>query len=188
MTCEQFGDVNALDIGLSLTMYCAERNHGVFKDQAMVYSERPHMIELTGSLRDRERQMMRHVEYGSTNLQAAFDLILNLAKRHNLDQKDLPSKVIIFSDMQFNSVCGGRTETNFEAIQRKFRQAGYEAPQLVFWHLASRRAGSEATKFDKGVAMVSGFSPAILKAVLGGSDLTPEGVVRKAVCIERYDW
>lgn len=196
MTFEHFGDVNALDIGLSLTMYCAERNHGVFKDQCLLYSTTPKLLEIAGSLRDRERQLMKHVECGSTNLQAAFDLILNLAKKHHLEQSDLPSKVIIFSDMEFNAVNGGhdgygrnRVEaTNFETIQRKFRQAGYEAPQLVFWRLAARSKTSEATKYDKGVAMVSGFSPAILKAVLGGTDLTPEGVVRKAVCTPRYDW
>ncbi len=196
MTSERFGDVNALDIGLSLTMYCAERNHGVFKNVAMVYSTNPFFVELTGSLKDRERQLMKHVEYGSTDLQKAFDKILGLAQKHNLAQEDLPSKVIIFSDMEFDSVCrgGGDTfgygsnETNFEAIRRKFEQAGYVMPQIVFWHLASRKPKAQATVNDKGVAIVSGFSPAILKAVLGGEDMSPLAVVKKAVMVERYDW
>lgn len=202
MTSERFGDVNALDIGLSLTMYCAERNHGIFKDVAMVYSTNPYFIELTGSLKDRERQLMKHVEYGSTDLQKAFDKILTLAQKHRLSQEDLPSKVIIYSDMEFNAVCrtgleaeggfnwgtGGGSETNLEAIRRKFEQSGYTMPQIVFWHLASRKQKAQATFNDKGVAIVSGFSPAILKAVLGGADLTPMGVIRKAVEIERYDW
>lgn len=186
MTCENFGNVDALDIGVSLTMYCAERNHGVFKDQAMIYSTRPRFVELAGSVSERRKQMMAHVEYGSTDIDAAFRLILDLAVRHNLSQEDLPSKVLIFSDMQFDAV-GGRT-TNLEAINQHFARAGYKAPQLVFWHLASRRQAQPATINDKGVAMVSGFSPAILKAVLGGEDLSPLGVVRKAVMVERYDW
>lgn len=197
MTSERFGDVNALDIGVSLTMYCAQRNHGVFKDQAMIYSTNPFFVELTGSLRDRERQMMAHVEYGSTDLQKAFDLILQTAVKHKLDQKDIPTKVIIFSDMEFNAVCrsGGSdmwgssgNPTNFEAIKLKFERNGYVAPQIVFWHLASRTKKAQATVNDKGVAIVSGFSPAILKAVMGGSDLTPMGVILKAVAIPRYDW
>lgn len=196
MTTERFGDVNALDIGLSLTMYCAERNRGVFKDVAMVYSTNPFFIELSGSLQDRERQLMKHVEYGSTDLQKAFDKILGLAQKHKLSQEDLPSKVIIYSDMEFNAVCRaggdhwghGSNETNFEAIRRKFEQAGYVMPQIVFWHLASRNPKAQATINDKGVAIVSGFSPAILKAVLGGDDMTPMGVVRNAVMVPRYDW
>ncbi len=190
MTSEQFGAVDALDIGVSLTMYCAERNRGVFKDQAMVYSTNPYFIELTGSLRDRNRQMMSHVEYGSTNLEKAFDLILKLAVKNNLSQEDLPTKVIIFSDMEFNAVSGWgySGQTNFEAIHSKFNDKGYQAPQLVFWHLASRAKKAQATVNDKGVAMVSGFSPAILKAVLGSDDLTPMGVVLKAVSVPRYDW
>lgn len=189
MTNEQFGDVNALDIGLSLTMYCAERNRGVFKDIAMVYSTNPYFIELSGSLQDRQRQLMKHVEYGSTDLQKAFDEILKLAVKNKLSQEDLPTKVIIFSDMEFNSVCGDyRGNTNFEAIKLKFEHNGYVAPQIVFWHLASRKPKAQATVNDKGVAIVSGFSPSILKAVLGGADLTPMGVILKAVAITRYDW
>lgn len=186
MTTEQFGAVNALDIGVSLTMYCAERNNGIFKDQALIYSTNPSFIELTGSLAARQRQMMKHVEYGSTDIQAAFNLILETAVNNNLEQKELPTKVIIFSDMEFNSVAG--YNTNLEAIRQQYERAGYVVPQLVFWHLATRVRKAQATTNDSGVAIVSGFSPAILKAVLGGSDLTPLGVVERAVMVPRYDW
>lgn len=189
MTCEKFGAVNALEVGVSLSMYCAERNHGIFKDQVMVYSDNPYMIELVGSLADRYRQMMEHVEYGSTNIQKAFTLILSTAVKHKLDQEDLPTKVIIFSDMEFNSVCGMQHgKTNLDAIRTKFQNAGYKMPQLVFWHLASRKPKAQATVFDQDIAIVSGFSPAILKAVLGGEDFSPMGVVYKALMVERYDW
>ncbi|XAO54208.1 RNA-binding protein [Yersinia phage vB_YenM_P778] len=186
MTGEVFGNVDALDIGVSLSMYCAERNQGVFKDKVMIYSTNPFFIDLSGGVRERRNQMMKHVEYGSTNFAAAFDKILELAKRHNLAQEDLPTKVLVFSDMQFDSI-GGR-QTNFEAIVQKFERAGYVAPTLVFWYLASRKPTSEATIRDKNVALVSGFSPAILKAVLGGDSFNPLDIVKKAVCIERYDW
>lgn len=186
MTWERFGDATALDIGLALTMYCAERNHGIFKNQAMIYATRPSFIELTGTLAQRTANLMYVVHYGSTNLQGAFDAILDLALRNRLPQSELPSKVIIFSDMEFNGACGN--QTNLEAIKSKFARAGYEAPQIVFWHLASRVAKAQATVNDRGVVIVSGFSPAILKAVLGSNDLTPLGVVLKAISVERYDW
>ncbi len=122
MSWVNFGSITALDIGVSLALYVAERNTGCFKNELMVYSTNPHFIELSGDLRNRHRQVMRHVEYGSTNLQAAFDRILETGKRNNLTQKDMPSKLIIFSDMEFNQVDGANGRTNFEAIQSKYKK------------------------------------------------------------------
>ena len=188
MTWERHGSVTALDIGVSLALYVSERNTGCFKDELMVYSTRPHFITLSGDLKTRLRQVMSHVEYGSTNLQAAFDRILEIGVKNGLTQKDMPSKLIIFSDMEFNRVDGANGCTNFEEIQKKYKKAGYEMPQLVFWYLANRNGTCEVSVKDNGVAMVSGFSPATLKALLGGEQFDPISVMLKAVMIERYDW
>lgn len=188
MTCERHGSVDALDIGVSLALYVAERNTGCFKDELMVYSTNPFFITLSGSLENRMKQVMSHVEYGSTNLQAAFDRILEIGKRNNLTQDAMPRKLIIFSDMQFNQVDGQRGNTNFEEIRRKYEKSGYEMPQLVFWYLANRGGNCEVSVKDNGVAMVSGFSPATLKALLGGEKFDPISVMLKAVMHERYDW
>jgi hypothetical protein len=188
MSWVNLGSITALDIGVSLALYVAERNTGCFKNELMVYSTNPHFIELSGDLRNRHRQVMRNVEYGSTNLQVAFDRILETGKRNNLTQKDMPSKLIIFSDMEFNQVDGANGRTNFEAIQSKYKKAGYDMPQLVFWYLANRNGTCEVSVKDNGVAMVSGFSPATLKALLGGEKFDPISVMLKAVMIDRYIW
>ena len=188
MTWEKHGSVTALDIGVSLALYVAERNTGCFKDELMVYSTRPYFISLSGSLETRIRQVMKNVEYGSTNIQAAFDRILEIGVKNNLTQEAMPSKLIIFSDMQFNQVDGQRGNTNFEEIRRKYKESGYEMPQLVFWYLANRGGNCEVSVKDNGVAMVSGFSPATLKALLGGEKFDPISVMLKAVMSERYDW
>jgi len=100
----------------------------------------------------------------------------------------MPSKLIIFSDMEFNQVDGANGRTNFEAIQSKYKKAGYEMPQLVFWYLANRNGTCEVSVKDNGVAMVSGFSPATLKALLGGEKFDPISVMLKAVMVDRYIW
>jgi hypothetical protein len=42
-------------------------------------------------------------------------------------------------------------------------------------------------KFDKrGTALVSGFSPAVMKGILSGTDMTPEGIMLATVDVERY--
>ena len=70
-----------------------------------------------------------------------------------------------------------------------YKRQGYKAPVVVFWNLNSY--GNAPVSFnEKGVALVSGFSPAIMKAVLAADfdNLSPESIVRDAVCIERYDY
>lgn len=188
MTCEVFGSVNALDIGLSLSLYVAERNKGIFKDCVLIYSTDPYLTKLKGNLSQRAAQLMEHVEYGTTDIQAAFKRILDIAKKEGIKQEEMPEKVIIFSDMQFNYVDGGYGRTNFEAVSEQFKAAGYEMPKLIFWYLSSRNKNCEVSAKDDNVAIVSGFSPATLKAVLGGEKFDPVTIMMKAVMIPRYDW
>jgi hypothetical protein len=75
-------------------------------------------------------------------------------------------------------------------MRRKYEAAGYTMPNIVFWNL-NDRGGDKPVRFgESGVALVSGFSPAIMKSVLA-SDLdkfTPESVMLKALMVDRYNW
>ena len=129
---------------------------------------------------------------GSTNFQATFDLILNTAIRNKLSQSDLPDIVLCVSDMEFNLAesqgyyDNGR-KTNFEAIKQKFEAAGYTVPQLVFWNVQSRSDNNVPVKCDEnGVALVSGFSPSIMKMILSSEDMTPETLMLDTLNSERY--
>jgi hypothetical protein len=98
----------------------------------------------------------------------------------------MPGTLVIFSDMQFNA-CVKHDDSAMEMIERKYKDAGYELPKVVFWNL---NAGANVpVKFDKsGTALVSGFSPAIATAVLSGDNdgFTPEAIMLKAVMADRY--
>lgn len=185
----KFGAVNAMDIGIALSIYCSERNKGVFHNTLMAYSTKPFFIDISGgdTLMQKEKIIRRHVEYGSTNLMLAFQKIVELALQHNLKQEDLPTKVIVFSDMEFDQVVG--RQTNFEAMNQLFSRHGYKAPQVIYWKLDARSNNNYTNRLtDKRAAMVSGFSAATLKSVLGGEDLTPIGVMLKALLDNRYDF
>ena len=71
--------------------------------------------------------------------------------------------------------------------RKKFADAGFEAPNLVFWNVNARSAQFPMTKNDDGVCIVSGCSPAILKALLSGNSIDPIQVLYDAVNVERYD-
>ena len=97
----------------------------------------------------------------------------------------MPRTLLILSDMQFNQ-CVRFDDSAFEMIKRKYKDAGYEVPNIVFWNLNS--SGNVPVSFDtRGTALVSGFSPAIMKSILAGKDFTPEAIMLDAIGSERYD-
>jgi hypothetical protein len=123
----------------------------------------------------------------STNLVKAMDKILKTAKDGNVPQEEMPEMLLIMSDMQFNQ-CAKFDDSAMQMIARKYEAAGYELPKIVFWNLNA--ADNVPVKYDAvGVALVSGFSPAIMTAVLGGDPdkFTPEAMMLKAVMVDRYN-
>ena len=74
-----------------------------------------------------------------------------------------------------------------QMIQRKYKTAGYEMPKVVFWNLNDR--GNAPVRFNaEGVALVSGFSPAVMKSILAGEDFTPRGIMLQTIMSERYNF
>jgi hypothetical protein len=91
--------------------------------------------------------------------------------------------------MQFDQGCSGYDESAIKMIERKYAEAGYTVPKVVFWNL-NAAYGNTPVKFDKrGTALVSGFSPALAESVMSNDleDFTPLNVMLKAVCKPRYD-
>src|SRR5690606_6017738 len=119
----------------------------------------------------------------STDLNAVFRLILDTAVVNNVPEQDMPTKILILSDMEFNEASS--TKTNFEVIKEMYASNGYKMPSIVFWNLNGRINNLPATQYDN-VALVSGFSPVLVKSVLGGETLNPVEVMLKTVDKERY--
>jgi hypothetical protein len=181
------GDVTCMDISLSLGLYLADKNKGVFKDTFLTFSDNPQLMTLRGDILQKLDQMVKSDWGMSTNLHAAFEKILSVAVKGNAPQEDMPAMVLILSDMQFNQ-CVRHDDSAMEMIERKFEAAGYICPQVVFWNLNS--SGNVPVAADKsGAALVSGFSPAIMASLLGADveQFTPEGIMRKTVMVPRYD-
>ena len=95
-------NLSCMDVAISLGMYISERNEGNFKDAFITFSNNPQLQYLTGSLRDRLYQLRRAYWGMSTDLEAVFNLILNQAKINNVPKDNMPTKILILSDMQFN--------------------------------------------------------------------------------------
>jgi hypothetical protein len=110
-----------------------------------------------------------------------------MSKANNISEKHMPKTLLILSDMQFDQ-CTEFDDTAFKMIKRKYKKAGYKVPNIVFWNLNAY--DNVPVKFDKqGVALISGFSPSIVKSVLSGNieQLTPESIMLSTIMIPRYD-
>jgi hypothetical protein len=180
--------VTCMDVAVSLGLYLAEKNTGKFKDTFLTFSDKPELLTLKGDVVQKMQQMVKSDWSMSTNLHAAFNKILDVAVKGNVPQSEMPAMVLILSDMQFNA-CVKHDDSAMEMIERKFGAAGYTVPQVVFWNLNS--SDNVPVKADKsGAALVSGFSPAITKALLAAdmNEFTPEGIMLKTVMSDRYNF
>lgn len=197
--CDVSGSMNGtpMEISIALGIYLSERNNSIFKDAFVTFSANPQMQYLKGDFCQRAEQL-RRADWGmNTNLTATFDMVLNKAKANGLTQDDMPTSILIISDMEFdnatrsgNSGWGSRTGTvpvtNFEAIKEKYENAGYEMPKLIFWNVDSRNDNFPISQNDEGVALVSGASPSVVKSVLSGR-VNPLEVMIRTVKAPRYD-
>lgn len=179
---------SCLDCSTSLAVYFAEKMKGEFKNKFITFSSNPKLIDLNGceTLRDKLVRCYKEDDYTTTNLHAVFEMILKVAVDNKLTQDELPSSLLILSDMEFNECClSAYNETLIEYIQKKYEEAGYNVPKLVFWNLCSRSGIIPVTSNKLGVALISGFSPHLAKMVLSG-ELDPYKVMVETLNGERY--
>ena len=177
-------------VALSLGIYFAEHNTGAFKNHFIEFSREPELIEIKGeTFADKLQYICSFNKVADTNIEAVFDLVLSAAVNNNLPQAELPAKLIIISDMEFNACVKNAGTTNFNNAKAKFEAAGYKLPEVVFWNVASRNRQQPVTKNEQGVALVSGCTPRLFSQVVDGSlaAMTPYEFMLDVLGGERYE-
>ena len=173
-------------VALSLGIYFAERNKGAFKNHFITFSENPQLVEIKGEdILDKVRYCHGFNEVANTNIQKVFELILDAAKKNSVPQDELPKKLYIISDMEFDYCAEDASLTNFEYAKKLFAEAGYTLPEIVFWNVASRNRQQPVTRNEQGVALVSGCTPRLFSMVASGT-MNPYAFMLEVVESERY--
>lgn len=174
-------------VALSLGLYFAEHNKGAFANHFIEFSTNPTLIELKGeTFADRLRYACSFCKVADTNIEAVFDLVLNAAVRNHVPQEELPKKLVIISDMEFNECVHNADVTNFENAKAKFAAHGYTLPEVVFWNVESRHRNLPVTKTESGVALVSGCTPRLFEMV-EGDIVDPYDFMLSILTAERYE-
>ena len=157
-------------VAQSLGIYFAERNKGLFRNNFITFSANPRLIEIKGrDIVDKVRYCMGFNECANTDIKKTFDLILNTAVKNHLRQQDMPERLYIISDMEFDCCAGNADVTNFEYAKAKYAKYGYRLPQVIFWNVNSRNLQQPVKINDQGVALVSGCNPQIFSMLKSGN-------------------
>ncbi|MBR3785390.1 MAG: DUF2828 family protein [Firmicutes bacterium] len=173
-------------VALSLGVYFAERNKGVFRNHFITFSHNPKLVEVKGrDIVDKVKYCMGFNEISDTNIQKVFELILQTALKHKVPQEELPKTVYIVTDMEFNACAKYSGMTNFEYAKQLFSAHGYQLPQIVFWNVDSRNRQQPVTMNEQGVILVSGCSPRIFSMVMD-HNYSPYEFMMEVLGSERY--
>ena len=176
-----------MEAAVSMGAYIAERGKGPFQNHFITFSGNPTLVEFTGvDIYDKIKRAI-HADWGmNTNIEAVFDMLLDIGIRNRVKPEDMPQAIYIFSDMEFDQcvTSGPRFEGNWyshahalnrnqidtiiEAQIRKWKAAGYKAPRIIFWNLRSSHNNIPA--IGEGFSYVSGFSPVMIENILSGKD------------------
>lgn len=187
--CDVSGSMNGLprDVSVSLGLFLSQRNTGPFKDAFITFSLHPVLQVLTGNLQARLRQLEESQWDMNTNLIAVYNLIGAAAAKSA--PEDMPTTILILSDMQFDSAIEDANANAMQELDKRFAAIGRKRPKVVFWNLRPVGAGTLPVKqHESGTAIVSGFSPSVLKAILNNKleDFTPYNIMLETLNAERY--
>lgn len=188
-------DGQPIEVALSLGAYIAERGFGPFANHFITFSSEPELIRFDGiDITDKMQRARRASWEMNTNLKAVFNLLLKVAKENHAKQEEIPERLYIISDMEFD---GCLTEDWFERTSEKkvntlleniaieWKTEGYDLPQLIFWNVNARNNNIPMLKGAR-FAYISGFSPIMLKQILTGKD-GYDLMIAKLVESGRYD-
>lgn len=174
-------------VAQSLGVYFAEKNTGAFHNHFITFSRNPRLIEIKGrDIVEKIRYCMSFNECSNTDLEKTFMLILRTAVSNKLTQADMPEKLYIISDMEFDFCEGNTHKTNFENAKAEFKKYGYRLPQVVFWNVNSRNRQQPVTMNDQGAALVSGCNPQIFSMLKDGN-LEPYKFMMSVLSSARYE-
>jgi hypothetical protein len=186
-----------INVAISLGLYCAEKAKGPFAGHYISFSSRPQLIKTDGvDFCDKVERIYRTNLCENTDIEATFDMLLNTAIQNRCTQDDLPESIVIISDMEFDAARGHRwywgnsgshvaeKETLMEGIKRKWENAGYRMPNLIFWNVNSRNRDNIPMRQENNITFVSGMSPVLFEQIM--QNKTALDLVMDKLNSERY--
>ena len=154
---------------------------GMNNRRLITFSAEPQIHNVIGETLREQVASVRNMDWGmNTDFAKVCELILSL-------EDTTITKIFIFSDMQFDEAIQNGSSTHFEVLKRRFEDIGRVMPTIIFWNLRGRTSDFPVRSNEDGVVMLSGYSPSLLTALLGGEEITPLNIMLKIIHSPRYD-
>ena len=177
-----------LATSIGLAIYFAERNKGAYKDLFLTFSERPSFVTLKGdTLKEKVENIEAIVE--NTNLEKAFNLILEVALENNVPQEEMPKALIVITDMQFDMAVedASQTKTLHKKMKKLYEREGYQLPTVIYWNVEQRRTAFQVDKNAVNVMLISGQSTSTFRDILANIGRTPYDFMVETLNNPMYD-
>jgi hypothetical protein len=196
MSSISYGKYSAMHIALSMGIYCASNNKSAFKDLFMTFTDTPEFVSLSGSktLQSKITTTRRSRVGYSTNFFKMIEAVVNQGTKNKVPQQDMPSAILVLTDMQINDSCV-RNKPTQKVINELFKAAGYKTPHIIWWNICGGEQRVDGLplpvkKSTEGAALVSGYSPSIIKSIFNTDfdNFTPLNVMKETLSSSRYDW
>lgn len=162
-----------IDVCVGLGIYFASLIEGYFHNHVIMFDDTSKFLKLQGeSFCDKVDQISRQATaWGGTNFSSIIAEILRVRCNHpEIPVEDYPEVILVCSDMQF-SIAGDNTKTNYEWAVEQFKSAGLNPPIFIWWMLNAQFTGDvPVLSGDNGNILISGFDPAIVTTLLGGTE------------------
>jgi hypothetical protein len=184
--------LTCMDVAISLGLYLADKQQGPFANMFLNFDSHSHIHMLKGNLLEKVSDISKCKWDGTTNLESAFKEILRVAVMGSVTPDQMPKTLLIISDMGFDPYSGGINHTAMQMARDVYARHNYNLPQIVWWNVAHRVGGYggdhnfPVCDQDTGAALISGFSPSILKSVLKSEHVTPWDIMMTALTDVRY--
>ena len=184
--------LSCLDVAVSLGLYLADKQTGAFANMFLNFDSDSKIHFLKGNLLEKLHQIQSCDWGGSTNLESAFKEILRVAVMGHVPQAEMPRYLLVISDMGFNPASQGANTRMWDLAKQIFERHGYSLPTVVWWNVNASSGGFggdnnfPVSVQEQNTALVSGFSPAIMKSVLSAKNVTPWDVMMETLNQPRY--
>ncbi|CAH9080287.1 unnamed protein product [Cuscuta europaea] len=174
---------------LALGLLVSELSEEPWKGKLITFSDQPRLHTIKGNNLLSKVDFVKNMKLVRTkDFQKVIDMILEVAVNGNLREDQMIKRLFVFSDMEFDETPSFTPQTDYQAIERKFREKGYWncVPEIVFWNLKDSKS-TPVLGNQKGVALVSGHSQRVMKVFLDKEVIThPLAVTEFAISGDEY--
>lgn len=185
-------------ISMALGILISEKTAPAFRNRLISFDTKPAWIEFNedDSLFKKVKKCHSAPWGGSTNFEAAYELVLQRMIAERVEAGSEPDDLVVLTDMGWNQATGGYA-FHLDTLKAKFKAAGEElwgegkgwkVPRVIIWNLREEFKQYQATEKTPGVVMISGWHPSVLKRLIEGVEITtPWDGLRWILDAERYD-